>query len=57
MAVRLPVIDRHALRRDEIARLDATSRERALTDRESVRLERLLYRDLYAPFRQQRRAA
>ena len=52
-----PVIDRHAVRRDEIARLDALSRTRALTDAESIRLQKLLYRDLYASFRKERQEA
>ncbi|WP_230781545.1 hypothetical protein [Sphingomonas sp. Leaf37] len=51
------LIDRHAPRRKEIARLDAISRERALTDDESRRLEQLLYRERYVEFRQERRAA
>ena len=49
--MRNQLVDRGALRRAEIDRLDATSRTRALTERESLRLESLLYRDDYAPFR------
>ena len=45
------LVDRSALRRAEIQRLDATSRTRALTERESRRLESLLYRDTYASYR------
>jgi hypothetical protein len=52
-----PVIDRHAARRDEIARLDAVSRTRALTDGESRRLQELLYRDSYAAHRNERRTS
>jgi hypothetical protein len=51
----LPVVDRHALRREEIARLDATSRIRALTEQESLRLQHLIYRDQYVAFRKERR--
>lgn len=49
--MRNQLIDRGAVRRSEIDRLDATSRTRALTEQESRRLEGLLYRDRYASFR------
>ena len=49
------LIDRHARRRDEIARLDAVSRSRALTEQESVRLGHLIYRDRYVAHRKERR--
>lgn len=49
-----PVIDRNALRREEIGRLDAISRERALTEQESIRLQHLIYRDRYVVFRKER---
>lgn len=51
------VVDRHACRREEIARLDATSRERALTEQESIRLQHLIYRDRYVAFRKERRTS
>lgn len=41
----------------EIAQLDATSRTRALTDRESERLADLLYRERYLQLRLAREAA
>lgn len=50
-------VDRNALRREQIERLDAISRTRALTDWESRRLEALIYRDRYQTFRKRRRAA
>jgi hypothetical protein len=49
--MRNQLVDRGAVRRAEIDRLDATSRNRALTEAESRRLEALLYRDDYAPYR------
>lgn len=41
----------------EIARLDATSRRRVLTDAESRRLEQLIYRDRYRAIAADQRAA
>ena len=49
--------DALATTREQIARLDALSRERALTDRESRRLGTLLYRERYELHRPGRRAA
>jgi hypothetical protein len=49
--MRNQLIDRSALRRAEIDRLDSLSRTRALTDSESRRLERLIYSDTYATYR------
>lgn len=49
--MRNQLVDWDALRRAEIDRLDATSRARVLTDKESRRLESLLYRESYARFR------
>ena len=48
---------RNALRREEISRLDAISRERALTEQESIRLQHLIYRDRYVVFRKERRTS
>lgn len=44
-------------RRMEIARLDAVSRTRVLTDGESRRLEQLIYRDRHVKLAGDRRAA
>ena len=52
-----PLVDRNALRREQIEHLDATSRTRALTEWESHRLEQLLYRERYADHRRQARQA
>jgi hypothetical protein len=52
-----PLIDRNALRREEIAQIDAISRTRALTEWEGHRLEQLLYRERYAEHRQHARRA
>ncbi|WP_018250807.1 hypothetical protein [Sphingomonas melonis] len=52
-----PVIDRIALRGEEIARIDAISRTRALTEAESIRLQNLLYRERYDAHRARRRHA
>lgn len=51
------LVDRHAHRRNEIARLDAVSRARALTEQESVRLGHLIYRDRYVAHRKERRTS
>ena len=43
--------------RAELARIDALGRERALSDRESRRLETLIYRERYELHRPGRKAA
>nr|WP_314469801.1 hypothetical protein [uncultured Sphingomonas sp.] len=52
--MRNQLVDRDALRRAEIERIDALSRTRALTEPESRRLQSLIYLDSYAPIRRKR---
>lgn len=51
------LLDRSTLLRAEINRLDETSRTRALTDKESSRLQSLIYRESYASYQLKRQGA